>query len=728
MADAVARAFTSASPLLVQAGTGTGKSLAYLIPALRHAVLADERVVVATATLALQRQILTKDLPIALEAIGESAGRTPTAAVLKGRNNYLCRHKLDGGYPIDEGMTLFDPAILTKASGESAADSAEPSAPTKAASESPAAARDTLTLPSLVDQVRSLHAWAKDTETGDRDEAPEGTSEKAWRQVSVSALECLGQRCPLQADCFADAARHAAVKADLVVTNHALLAIHATTGQGLPDFDALVVDEAHDLENRFTSAMTLDLSEGIVKASARAAGQAGCDTDALEKAAEGLGATLAIVPDQRFRGVTSEGLLGAVDAVRAAARTAFTQAGKGDDAEAAGEKAAGAKAVARAALDALITTADAIAQAGEDSGRVLWCARPARDGVWRAGPPALHAAPLDVSEVIRERVIGERGVVFTSATLAGRGNFAPAGAMLGLPDPPLPAEPEDGDGEARREEDAPEDWDREAPQDRDGETPKDRDGETPKDRDGEAPQYKRKGAPRGWGNPPGELRWTGLDVGSPFDYATQGICYIAADLPAPGRDGVPEAEQHALLAELIEAAGGRMLGLFTSQRAAEAAAKAVRSLVSVPVSCQGEEATSALLERFVAEEERCLFGTLSLWQGVDAPGPTCRVVAIDRLPFPRPDDPVLSARQEAAGPGGFMSVTATHAAIRLAQGTGRLIRGPEDRGVVAILDPRLATARYAHYLRSWIPPYWYTTDRAIALAALTRLNHDPTPS
>jgi ATP-dependent DNA helicase DinG len=218
--------------------------------------------------------------------------------------------------------------------------------------------------------------------------------------------------------------------------------------------------------------------------------------------------------------------------------------------------------------------------------------------------------------------------------------------------------------------------------------------------------------------------WRGLDVGSPFDYPRQGILYIATDLPPPGRDGMSDATL-AEIAELVWAAGGRTLGLFSSRRAAEAAATFVRKqLPKQTILCQGDAQLTELKRRFVAEEETSLFGTLSLWQGVDVPGTTCTQVIIDRIPFPRPDDPLLVARQRAvaeAGGNGFMAVAATHAALLLAQGTGRLIRRVSDRGLVAILDPRLATARYGNYLRASLPPFWPTRDREVAVQALRRL-------
>jgi ATP-dependent DNA helicase DinG len=223
--------------------------------------------------------------------------------------------------------------------------------------------------------------------------------------------------------------------------------------------------------------------------------------------------------------------------------------------------------------------------------------------------------------------------------------------------------------------------------------------------------------------------WRGLDVGSPFQHAKAGILYVAAHLPPPGRDGTGSAEQLTEIADLITAAGGRTLGLFSSMRAARAAAEAMRERLPMPVLCQGDDSTSALVERFSAEADTSLFGTLSLWQGVDVPGPSLSLVLIDRIPFPRPDDPLLGARQRAVaarGGNGFMAVAASHAALLLAQGSGRLLRRMSDRGVVAVLDSRMVTAGYGGYLRASLPPFWQTTNAAQVRAALERLRHDRT--
>jgi ATP-dependent DNA helicase DinG len=222
-----------------------------------------------------------------------------------------------------------------------------------------------------------------------------------------------------------------------------------------------------------------------------------------------------------------------------------------------------------------------------------------------------------------------------------------------------------------------------------------------------------------------------VDVGSPFDHGRQGILYVAKHLPAPGRDGVP-MEALDELADLVEAAGGRTLALFSSWRGVERAADYLRvrwgSRPDLPVLVQQRgDSVAGLVERFASVPESTLLGTVSLWQGVDVPGESCSLVVIDRIPFPRPDDPLLAARQRAvdeAGGSGFASVSVPRAGLLLAQGAGRLIRSAEDRGVVAVLDSRLATAAYGRALRASLPPFWYTTDRVTVLGSLDRLREE----
>ena len=638
MAERVATAFATGEHLLVQAGTGTGKSLGYLVPAVHHAVTADERVVVSTATLALQRQVLTRDLPLVVDALTDSLPRAPRVALLKGWQNYLCLHKVAGGYPDEPGQTLFD------LPDDGPADPAADDGP-----------RDESATQRLGREVVRLREWAAETTTGDRDDLVPGVSARAWRQVSVTKMECLGTRCPLLEECFPERARARAREADVVVTNHAMLGIAASGSPGvLPEHSALVVDEAHELTDRITSQATLELSTLSIDQAARLARRQGVATAALDRAAADLGALLMDLPEGRFPHGLPDGVRAAVGAVRDEARellTALKPEPKGD--------VDGALKVAQAGVLVLFETAERMA--ADPSGHdVLWCSR----GTWEAGGATrLHVAPMSVSGLVRTSLLAERTGVFTSATLSLGGSFEHVARSLGL-------------GAGAGEEPA--------------------------------------------------AAWDGIDVGTPFDYAKQGILYVARHLPAPGREPATEAQLDTV-AELVEAAGGRTLGLFSSRRAAEAVAAAMRERLDVPVLCQGDDVLPTLVRQFAEDEATCLFGTLSLWQGVDVPGRSCSLVLIDRIPFPRPDDPVRSARTEAvaaAGGNGFMSVSATHAALLLAQGAGRLVRTATDRGVVAVLDSRLATARYGSFLTRSMPPLWPTTDRATVLGALRRLTSD----
>jgi ATP-dependent DNA helicase DinG len=660
MVAEVVQAIDNQCHLLVQAGTGTGKSLGYLVPSVWHAVTAEAQVVVSTATLALQRQLLTRDLPLVADVAARHLPRPPTFALLKGWHHYLCLHKIGGGYPVDDG-------------GLFAADSLdmEPSSTAQATPPGRKRARDKEG-PGLVDQVRRLHAWAKETDTGDRDDLVPGVSAKAWSQVSVTALECLGSACPMVTECFADQARSAAKNADIVVTNHAMLGIAAGGSPGvLPEHDLLVVDEAHELTDRVTSAATVELSLTTIDQAARLVRRhAALPTTALDTAAQTVGNLLASMPAERFENGLPDSLHEAVASVRDAARELLSDM-RPDGSIAAKEAAAdgGAK-VAQSALLVIFETAERMA-ADDTSADVLWLSRPGEgatpargvDGVIR-----LYAAPLHVAGLIRNNLLETATGVFTSATLTLGGRFEGAAQALGL------GAGTDGVSHA--------------------------------------------------GGGEGSAQWQGVDVGSPFDYPKQGILYVAEHLPAPGREPATEAQLEEIAA-LIEAAGGRTLGLFSSRRAAECVAEAMRDRLDVPILTQWDDQVGTLQAEFLADPATCLFGTLTLWQGIDVPGPSCQLVIIDRIAFPRPDDPIASARTRAvaqAGGNGFMAVSASSAALKLAQGAGRLIRSVSDKGVVAVLDPRLTTRRYGEFLRRSMPDFWPTTNREVVLAALRRLD------
>lgn len=635
MAAAVARAFATDEHLVVQAGTGTGKSLAYLVPAIVHALDDDSPVVVSTATIALQRQLVDRDLPRLVDALAEALPRRPQFALLKGRRNYLCLNKVHNGGAADgdEGddrpqEELFNPMAVS------------------------ALGRD----------VQRLTEWASSTETGDRDDLKPGVPDRSWSQVSVSARECLGvARCPFGTECFSERARARAGRADVVVTNHALLAIDAVAESAvLPEHGLLVVDEAHELVDRVTSVATAELTSASLGVAARRITRL-VDPELVQR----LEATAA-----NFASLIHDGTPGRIDRlddelatyltalrdVSTAARSAIDTTND--------PKAASARAEAVAALSEISDTASRVLEsfgpAIPDRTDVVWLEHEEIRGSSR---PVLRVAPLSVAGLLRSRVFSRSTVVLTSATLTIGGSFDAMAAAWGL------TSADDGDA-----------------------------------------------------------RWRGLDVGSPFQHAKAGILYVAAHLPPPGRDGTGSAEQLSEIADLIAAADGRTLGLFSSMRAARAAAEAMRTRLATPVLCQGDDSTSALVEQFSADPQTSLFGTLSLWQGVDVPGPSLSLVLIDRIPFPRPDDPLLSARQRAVaarGGNGFMAVAANHAALLLAQGSGRLLRRVTDRGVVAVLDSRMVTAGYGGYLRASLPPFWQTTNGEQVRQALQRLRTAP---
>ncbi|MEQ6900305.1 ATP-dependent DNA helicase [Nocardioides sp. YIM 152588] len=625
MAEAVGSAMSDRRHLLVQAGTGTGKSLGYLVPALLH----DERVVVATATLALQHQLVERDLPRLIDAVGTAPGVDSSFAVLKGRSNYACLHRIREGAPDDQGELIQLPEG------------------------------------SMGKKVLELRAWAEeqaeDGGSGEKDTAPRHT-EKEWRQVSVTHRECLSAaKCPFGEECFVERAREKAHRSHLIVTNHSLLAIDAIEGVPMiPEYDTVVIDEAHELTARVTQAATDELWVAEVERTAKRA-MRHADGDApndLADAGDALRDAMAEASPGRFERVP-EDLADALVLVRDAARACVSAFPKQKDGE-----ADAAFTQAKGAVQELFATAERMAAGSEAD--VLWLT----EGTDRM-PPRLCVAPLQVWGPMRDKLLADKTVVMTSATLMLGGDFSSVATGVGL----KPTERVEAGAPAKR---APE----------------------------------------------GVEPWVGLDVGSPFDYGRQGILYVARHLPPPGRDGLAKAHLDEI-AELIDAADGRTLGLFSSRRAAETAAEEMRRrLPHLTTLAQGDAQLPELARQFVDDPHTCLFGTLGLWQGLDVPGDTCQLVIIDRIPFPRPDDPLMSARQRAAdraGGNGFMQVAATHAALLLAQGAGRLIRTHADKGVVAVLDPRLATARYGSFLKASLPPMWPTTDPAVVRKALGRL-------
>ncbi|GAA2269074.1 ATP-dependent DNA helicase [Glycomyces scopariae] len=612
MCAAVATAVDSGKHLLVQAGTGTGKSLAYLCAALAT----GKTVVVSTATLALQHQLVAVDLPRLVEAVAPVLGRKPSFALLKGRHNYLCKRKIAGDEEDDDGM--LEGTEQLKWAGQQA---------------------------SFAKQVQRLFDWANDTDTGDRDDLDPGVSDRAWKQGSTTSSECPGAKdCAQGPDCFAELARARAHEADIVVTNHALLSIDMMNERSvLPEHQVLIVDEAHELVDRVTNAARAELHPARLRFLAQR-GRRLIDTDVadqIREAADSLENALNMAGERRFSGDLPAPLTEALNLVNASCVKATTHLGALD---AETKKQLSAQQLKAGLVEAIETAGRCIGPAGDD---VIWA---------EPNGPVLVAAPLSVGGLLSAMLYEDRTVIAASATLTLGGKFDTVARNIGLP----------GDGHG----------------------------------------------------------WTSLDVGSPFDYAKQGILYVAAALPRPTASGLSDDAGKELL-RLVEASRGATLGLFSSKKAASEAAELLRAKTDFSILLQGEETLGSLVKRFKEEDSTCLLGVMSLWQGVDVPGMTCRLVVVDRIPFPRPTEPLTAARSEAAdaaGRSGFAEVSVPAAAIRLAQGAGRLIRRTDDRGVVAILDSRLQTNRsYGKFMRDSLPPFWYTTKSDSVAGALGRL-------
>ncbi len=643
MVSAVAQALASGEHLLVQAGTGTGKSLGYLVPALTS----GKRVVVATATKALQAQLVDKDLPRLTRALEPVLGRTPTYALAKGRSNYFCLQQASGGPGAreDEPDSLFD---------------------------GPAS--------SLGTQVVRLREWGEDTVTGDRDEVPFPVTDRAWRQVSVSARECLGSKCPSRVDCFAEKAREAAKEADVVVANHTLLALDVFTGVSvLPERDAVVLDEAHEFVSSVTDALSHELSNGDVRRAVAGATELVATTtqERLEQARDAVEGVLGTLQPGWIQALDryaldTVALLGRTAVEASSEITRDARDAEGDELELARRERA------KAALTAVAEAAQELSTPSVSSAVYATA-----DGA----TTRLRVSPLRVGGALGSRLFGETTVVATSATLTLGGSFRHAASQLGLvwsAGSPVDGEPSDGRDAAAVAEVL--------------------------DRHEESP-------------PP---RWRSLDVGSPFDYRRQSQLWVARSLPDPGRMGVSWArEVDALLIELVQAAGGRTLGLFSSTAAAARAAAAVREATDLPVLLQGDDSPGALQHAFASDARTCLFGTRSFWQGVDTPGSACQLVVLDRIPFGHVDDPLSKARLAAAsdaGRNGFLEVTLPPAAVLLAQGAGRLVRSTSDRGIVVVLDPRLETAGYSRTLLDTLPPFYRARSKQAVLASLQAID------
>lgn len=595
MAAAVARSIATQQPLAAQAGTGTGKSLAYLVPA----ILSGTRVVVATATKALQDQLANKDLPFLEKHLDEPF----VHSVLKGRSNYLCRQRLVEMERDGEQMEL--------AGGEATSR--------------------------LGRQITDILEWSETTPSGDRAELSFEPDGRVWSSVSVTSDECPGAaRCPSGDECFAEDARAAAEASSVVVVNLHLYGLDLMTQGGiLPHHEIVVIDEAHQLEDVVSSVAGIDLGPGRFGTLARNARRhLPVDDEATAVADAGTQLVEVLTPlrGQRIRSIEGDldevlGLARSrVEALGAALRR--TDDGEGD------ERQATMRLIGAAGT--LLTEIDLVRS--HPSTHVVWV-----EGSDRA--PVLRSAPIDVGEFLDENLWGERSAVMTSATLP-----ADLPSRLGLPDG----------------------------------------------------------------------SFVHIDVGSPFDYDEQALLYCALHMPDPRSAEYREAVVDEL-STLIEAAGGRTLSLFTSWRALEETAELLVEQIDFPLLTQRDLPKPKLIEQFTDDDESVLLATLGFWQGVDIPGATLSLVTIDRLPFPRPDEPLLQARRDLAGRDAFATVDLPRTAMLLAQGAGRLIRTADDHGVVAVLDPRLGTANYRWQLVNALPPMRRTRHLEEAVTFLESL-------
>ncbi|MDQ3311052.1 MAG: ATP-dependent DNA helicase [Actinomycetota bacterium] len=581
MAITAARALSEGRHAVIQAGTGTGKSLAYLVPA----AMLGRPVVVVTATKALQDQLARKDLPF----VAEHSGIDFDFAVVKGRSNYVCRQRLD------ELAGATQPALdLEGVSGPAYA------------------------------QIGRLRDWADATTTGDIADLDWSPADATWRAVSVSSDECPGaSKCPRGHDCFAENARRRAAEADITVVNMHLFGIDlASGGLLLPPHDAVVIDEAHLLEDVISDTAGVQIMPSQFRNAAAVVRRIVAEAqlvDALGNAAQLTHDALAGHVGERMQpGSDSLDWLGDLRLVLDECLSVLA-AIRADS-----EDVKQRRLRAQQVVGSLAVAIDVVHAAGDT------------DVVFVGGTPAaprLVVAPLDVAPVLRARLWDQRAAVLTSATI-------PAGLpkRLGIDDTEV------------------------------------------------------------------------VDVGSPFDYEANGLLYCAAHLPDPRDDGYRD-RLHDELAALITAAGGRTLALFTSWKAMHAAADAVAQRVDVPVLSQGSLPKPLLLSTFAEDEPTCLFATVGLFSGVDVPGRTLSLVTVDRLPFARPDDPLLAARRDLVGARAFAEIDVPRAAMLLAQAAGRLIRNATDRGAVAVFDSRLATARYRWDIVRALPPMRRTRRR-----------------
>lgn len=595
MADAIATSADAGRHLVVQAGTGTGKTLAYLVPL----ILRDQKMVVATATKALQDQLATKDLPFLTAHLGHPF----EWAVLKGRSNYVCLQRVR--------------ELATPAGGQLELDG----------------------MPASVQaEVARIAEWIRTTDDGDLASLDWSPSDRTWQALSVSSDECPGAaHCPMGESCFAEAARQRANVADVVVVNLHLYALDVASGGSiLPDHEVVVFDEAHQLEDVTSEMLGVQIGATRFARVAAALRQVLADpsiaaavTDSGSVVADAVAPLLGQRLPRPLPDDVHDGLVAGrarVDAALAALRNIDTKVPEAQ------QRALRATQLCTRLVDSIDS-----AMNGSDGTVTFVGGTPER--------PHLEVAPLQVGALLHAGVWAKRTAVLTSATI-------PSSLVqrVGL----------------------------------------------------DAEQVDQ------------------LDVGSPFDYESNALLYCPVHLPDP-RSPAYIAAMHDELLALIAAAGGRTLALFTSWKAMDAAATVARERLSQRIFTQRDLPKAALVRAFSGDETSCLFATAGFFQGIDIPGRTLSLVTVDRIPFPRPDDPLLSARRELLGPAAFRQIDLPRASMLLAQATGRLIRTSADRGVVAVLDPRLGTAGYRWDIVRALPPMRRTRHRAEAEAFLREI-------
>ncbi len=651
MVTEVAAAFARHQHLAVQGPTGVGKSVAYLLPAIARAGRGD-RTVVVTSSKALQDQLSRTDLPFLADALDVDF----TAAVLKGRSNYLCQ------------AAVAEVRVQLHGSAE------QQELELGTADDGPGSAQGLdgpITSGPLRAELDGLLEWAAATTTGELVDLDDPPSERAWGAVSVGPGECVGAaKCAFAKDCFSEQARARAEDADIVVVNAHLYAAHIQTGGALlPDHTQLVIDEAHEFEDAMVGALGVSLTGWRIRNLARVHDR--CVADApqvgvsLGAAADELddalaGAYEAAVADHRsgrLHGALPKDLSGALSTTALAVDRALGSL------RAAARAAAGGRATtAQHRVERAVRSTEGVADAVDallgdlQPGQVRWIAE------GRSGRHTLQLTRIDIGATLRARA-----------------------------------------------------WER-------GDTGQD-DGAGDHDGGGSGAEGGTTGDERltvvmcSATLDPGTARRLGLDarfvaVDSPFDFRANGLLYVPR-LPRPNADAWPDAVADEV-SHILTACGGRTLALFTSHRMLRRTVEAVRDrLPDLTILAQGDAPNPVLQRRFLDEEHTSLFATASFWTGISSPGTTCSAVVVDKIPFPVPTDPIVEARCDAVGDErAFAEVSVPAAGMQLAQGVGRLIRTTTDRGVVAVLDPRLAEARYRKRILDLLPRMKRTRDRA----------------